>query len=49
MTKGSSAAPTDAFSEVGVQFVREERLRKLPEVQLEGACNGIDVHLTHHH
>lgn len=43
------AAPTDAFSKVGVQLICEEGFRQLPEVQFEGACNGINVHLTHHH
>lgn len=40
---------TNALSKVGVQFVCKEGFRQFPEVQFQGACNGINIHLAHHH
>ena len=40
---------TYALHESGVEAVGEQRLRQLPEVQLECSCDGVDVHVTQHH
>lgn len=39
---------TNAFHEGRVKSVCEEGLGQLPEVELEGAGDGIDVHVTQH-
>ena len=36
---------TQAVNEVGIQRVCEERLRKLPEVQLQDTRENVDVRL----
>lgn len=40
---------TYAFHEGGVEAVGEQRLRKLPEVQLQCSRDGVDVHIAQHH
>lgn len=40
---------TYALHEGRVEAVGEQRLRQLPEVQLERSCDGVDVHVTQHH
>lgn len=39
---------TNAFHEGRVKSVCEEGLGQLPEIELEGASDGIDVHVTQH-
>lgn len=40
---------TYALHEGGVESVGEQRLRQLPEVQLERSCDGVDIHVAQHH
>ena len=40
---------TYALHESRVEAVSEQGLRELTEVELQGSCDGIDVHVTQHH
>lgn len=44
-----SRSHTYALHEGRVEAVSEQRLRQLPEVQLQCSRDGIDVHVTQHH
>lgn len=40
---------TDALHEGGVEAVGQQRLRQLPEIQLQCSRDGVDVHVAQHH
>lgn len=40
---------TYALHEGGVEAVSQQRLRQLPEIQLQCSCDGVDVHVAQHH